>query len=128
MSDTTPIPTTGDQTNANADQDNEWSKRYQGLQRVLAQRDEALAASTADLDRLRQEHEQATAELTAFRDKEASANEEENARQQYEALRERFEPKPPAKPLGNNPVREWFEPERQQREREPIGSGLHFPT
>lgn len=128
MSDTTPIPATGDQTNANADQDNDWSKRYQGLQRVLAQRDEALAAATADLDRLRQEHEQADSELASYRERDASANEEETARQQYESLRERFEPKPPAKPLGNNPVRQWFEPETKPREREPIGSGLHFPT
>jgi hypothetical protein len=124
--DTTPAPE-GDQSIA--PQEN-WEQRYLGLQKVLAQRDTALHTSTADLDALRAEHEAATAELAEHRQKVTDANEEETARQQYDQLRERFEPNPPT-PMGSNPAvigADWTSAGGKYAERERTGTGTGWPT
>jgi hypothetical protein len=100
VTDTTPSPDSGD---SNTPQDN-WEGRYAGLQKVLAKRDTELSTATAELDRLRTEHEQALTDLATYRQRDVDASEEEQARQQYEQLRERFEEAPPT-PVGNNQQR-----------------------
>lgn len=105
-----PVSDAGNTTD-NAQQDN-WEQRYQGLQKVLAKRDTELTAATAQLDQLRAEREQAAAELETYRQRETDASEEEQARQQYEQLRARFEPEPPT-PIGNNPPRDWMDKQDQ---------------
>jgi hypothetical protein len=128
VTDTTPSPADGDTTNT--PQDNQWESRYAGLQKVVAKRDEALNTATAELDRLRAEHEAAQNELATFRQATVDASEEETARQQYEALKERFaEPNP--KPIGNNPARPargWEEgSEKRYADRERTGTSQGFP-
>jgi hypothetical protein len=102
--DTTPPPADGD---TNTEQDN-WEGRYSGLQRVLAKRDTELTTATTELGRLQAEHEQAIADLATYRQRDVDTSEEDLARQQFEQLRERFEPEP-VKPIGNNPARDWTE-------------------
>jgi hypothetical protein len=123
---TTPAPGSGE---TNGTQDN-WEQRYSGLQRVLAKRDETLAALTADLDRLKAEHAANDAELADFRQKTVDASEEEAARQTYEALRERFEREPP-KPSGRNPPRvpEWTDVREDTYAGRPRnGTGSGYPV
>jgi hypothetical protein len=86
-----------------------WEARYAGLQRVIAKRDESLHTATSELDALKAEKEALLTEVSDYRQSRVDADEEEKARIQYEALRERFEPAPP-KPIGNNPARDWADP------------------
>jgi hypothetical protein len=118
-----PTPSTDD----NSQQDN-WEARYKGLQAVLGKRDTDLSTTSAELDRLRAEHEQAIADLSTYRQRDVDASEEDLARQQYEALRTRFEADPP-KPIGNNPARDWTDGSGERyRERERTGTGQGWPT
>lgn len=99
MNDMTPSSDdSGDITN---DADN-WQGRYAGLQKVLSKRDTELTTATTSLDQLRKEHEQALADLATYRQRDVDTSEEEQARQQFESLKARFET-PPPKPIGNNP-------------------------
>lgn len=122
---TTPPPANGDTTN---EQDN-WQERYGGLQKVLSNRDTELTTATAELDRLRAEHEQAIADLATYRQREVDTSEEDLARQQFEALKDRFEPNP--KPIGNNPARPargWEDgSEKRYADRERTGTSQGFP-
>jgi hypothetical protein len=81
-----------------------WQQRYTGLQKVVATRDADLHTANAALDTLRLEHEQALARIAEYDQQAVDASEEEQARQTYEQLRERFETAPPT-PIGNNPAR-----------------------
>jgi chromosome segregation ATPase len=120
---TTPA-TTNDDTTEN------WEQRYAGLQKVLAKRDTELTTAQAALDALRAEHEQADADLATYRQRDVDASEEEQARTQYEALRERFEAEPPT-PVGNNqqrPARGWEDgSESAYAERERAGTSMGWP-
>ena len=93
---TTPSPDSGDSNTS----DN-WESRYAGLQKVLSKRDTDLTAAQAEADTLRKEREQVQAELEAYRQRDVDTSEEEQARQQYEDLKTRFEPEN-EKPIGNN--------------------------
>lgn len=124
MDDTTTPPADGGDNQQ--PQDN-WEGRYSGLQKVLAKRDTELATANASLGSLQEERDAALAELATYRQREVDASEEETARQQYEALRDRFEPAPP-KPIGNNPSADWLSSAGapnpyQTRERSGTGSG-----
>jgi hypothetical protein len=122
--DTTPPPADGDD---NTPQEN-WEGRYAGLQKVLSKRDTELTTATTELDRLKAEHEQAIAELGTYRQRDVDASEEDLARQQYDALRARFEPDPPT-PIGNNPQRRGWEDGsgNSYAERERTGTGTGWP-
>ena len=125
MPDTTPPAESGDITDA--PQDN-WEARYGGLQKVLAKRDTELTTATDELGRLRAEHEQAIADLATYRQRDVDASEDEQARQTYEQLRERFEAEPP-KPIGNNPARGWADgSDSRYADRERTGTGSGWPT
>lgn len=102
VADTTPPPADGDITNA---QEN-WESRYLGLQKVIAKRDTDLNTKQAELDALRAEHEAANTELAERRQRDVDTSEEDAARQQFEQLRERFDPAPT--PIGNSPARDWL--------------------
>lgn len=118
---TTPAPDSGEATE---DATDNWEGRYAGLQKVLSKRDTELGTANAELDRLRAEHEQAIADLATYRQREVDASEEDLARQQYEDLKQRFEPEPP-KPVGNNPQGGWMDAARSEyaeRSREGTGS------
>ena len=113
MSDTTPAPE-GDPNDANQENQpgagEDWQARYLGLQKVVAKRDEALRTERERLDALTAEHERISDEVAAYRQMKAAEVEEENARLQLEALKERFEP--PPVPVGINPpaARTWTDP------------------
>jgi len=109
---TTPSAVTADE--ATASQDNDWAARYTGLQKVIAKRDTELHTAREQFDSLRAEHEALLSELNEYRQSKVDAEEEEQARKQYDALRARFEPEPPT-PIANNPRGEWFNPERRTR-------------
>jgi hypothetical protein len=100
-----------EQAGASTTQDN-WEQRYIGLQRVIAKRDEAMHTMTGELDSLRAEKEALLSQINDYTQARVDEAEEEAARQQYEALRERFDPTPV--PVGNNPRGEWFNPEGRQ--------------
>jgi hypothetical protein len=111
----------------NAPQEN-WEQRYLGLQKVVAKRDEALNTKQAELDALRAEHEAATTRLNDYAQRDVDASEEEQARQQYELLRERFEETPT--PVGNNqarPAQGWEDATERYAERERTGTDSGFP-
>jgi Skp family chaperone for outer membrane proteins len=123
----TPPANSGD---TNAPQEN-WEQRYLGLQKVVAKRDAELNTRQAELDALRAEHEAATNRLNDYAQRDVDATEEEQARQQYEALRERFEAEPPT-PVGNNQQRtprDWTDQNERadyiERVRE--GTGMGWP-
>jgi hypothetical protein len=121
--DTTPIPANGEQT-----PEENWEQRYAGLQKVIAKRDGALADRQRALDALQAEHVAALLELADFRQKAVDASEDEAARQQYEQLRERFEPAPPT-PLGANPPRDWTDHADRQRSPKPeLAESTGYPT
>lgn len=119
----TPAPDAGEQS---SEQEN-WSARYAGLQKVLSKRDTDLATATSALDELRRQHEAAMTELAAFKAAEAAAGEEEAAKAAYEELRQRFEPK--FRNPAANPIRDaWSEGSAwADREREEVGTGMHWP-
>lgn len=96
----TPSPEGGD---SNQPQD-QWEVRYTGLQKVVAKRDADLTAANEAYATLQAQHAAAAAELETFRQRDAAANEEANARQTYDQLRARFEKAPPV-PAGSNPQR-----------------------
>lgn len=124
MPDTTPTPDTGDNTNAPEDN---WESRYGGLQKVLSKRDTELTTATSELGRLRAEHEQALADLNTYRQRDVDTSEDDNARQQFEQLKERFEPTP--KPVGNNPQRGWEDGSAERyASRERTGTDSGWPT
>ena len=121
---TTPPPADGD---INATQEN-WEQRYLGLQKVVAKRDADLTTRQAELDALRAEHEAATTRLSEYDQKAVDVTEEEQARQQYEALRTRFEAEPP-KPIGNNAARDWAGGSGERyAERERTGTSSGWPS
>ena len=126
MNDTTPSPDSGDITTTSDD----WQSRYVGLQKVVAKRDTELTTTQAELEQLRKEREQAQAELDTYRQRDVDASEEEQARQQYEALRTRFEEGPP-KPVGNNaqrPAKGWEDgSDTSWTTRGHNGNGSGFP-
>ena len=88
-----------------------WEQRYIGLQKVVAKRDTELATRLAELDALRAEHEATLTQVNEFTQREVDDKEEEEARQQFESLRERFDPapKPIANAIGRHSGKEWFE-------------------
>jgi hypothetical protein len=130
VNDTTPPANSG---NANT-QDN-WESRYSGLQKVLSKRDTELTTATSELDRLREEHAKLAEELDTYRQRDVDASEEEVARQQYEALRERFGTEETPRPVGNNPTRsnvgmgdDWLSgSDGGYASRERTGDGMGFP-
>jgi hypothetical protein len=112
---------------ATTTQEPDWVAKYKGAQRVIAARDEALATSQTELDRLRSEHEKAIADLATYRQRDVDASEEDLARQQYDQLRQRFEPEPP-KPIGNSQARSWADGSGERyAERERTGTGSGWP-
>jgi hypothetical protein len=123
--DTTPPPADGDITNP---QDTSWESRYTGLQKVLSKRDSELTSATTELGKLQDEHGKTLADLDTYRQRDVDASEEDIARQQFEALRARFEPEPP-KPIGNNPARRGWEEGSGERyaERERTGTSQGWP-
>ena len=108
MTENTTPPDSG--TNDAEPQEN-WEQRYIGLQKVLAKRDDALNTVNAALDALKAEHEAALSQVNEYRQKDVDIEEEEQARQQFESLRERFDPtpKPIDNAIGRHSGREWFE-------------------
>ncbi len=125
MDDTTPTPDSGEITDQ---QDTTWESRYQGLQKVLSKRDGELSTATTELGQLKEERAKTIAELETYRQRDVDASEEDVARQQFDALRARFEPEPP-KPVGNNPARGWEAgSESRYAERERTGTGTGWPT
>lgn len=113
------VTTTATPTTQPAEDD--WASRYTGLQRVLAKRDAELHTAQEAIDALKAEHEAALTELATHRQKAVDATEEENARAQFELLKERFEHTP--KPIGNKPSRHgaagWLDQPAPQPKRNP---------
>lgn len=121
--DTTPPANSGDTSTPS---DN-WEQRYKGLQKVVATRDADLHTKDAELAALREENEATKAALDTYRQRDVDTSEEEAARQQYEALRARFEQEPP-RPIGNNPARDWTDGNgRRYADRERAGDSGGFP-
>ena len=121
---TTPSSDSGDTTSP---QDTSWESRYTGLQKVLSKRDSELTGATTELGKLQEEHAKTLAELSTYRQRDVDASEEENARQQFEALRARFEPEP-SRPIGNNPARDWTDGSGSRyAERERVGTSQGWP-
>jgi hypothetical protein len=124
VDDTTPSPADGDITNP---QDTSWESRYTGLQKVLSKRDGELTSATTELGQLKDEHAKTIAELDTYRQRDVDASEEDIARQQFEALKERFDP--PPKPIGNNPQRDWAEGSGSRyADRPRAGTSQGWPT
>jgi hypothetical protein len=126
VDDTNPAPASGDATEGSQEND----AAYRGLQKVLSKRDADLATALNAYEALKAEHEAATTELTTFRERDAQANEEEQARQTYEQLRQRFDSPPPV-PAGNNPAvigATWADSGGKYAERERTGTGTGWPT
>ena len=98
-SETTPADP-GDADNSN------WEARYRGLQKVLSTRDRELATAVAERQTLAAQIEAQKADLTEyeeFRQAKAAADAEQSEREQYEALRAKFDaeepaPSPPQRP------------------------------
>jgi len=118
--------------NDNTNDSSNWEQRYKGLQKVVSTRDEALNTLEADRDRLAAEHAASIAELETYRQRDVDNSEEEAARQNYEQLRQRFEPENP-RPISVNPSRVdkagWEDAvgnPYSQRERKGTSSG--WPT
>lgn len=124
MDDMTPSSDDSGDTN---DADN-WQGRYAGLQKVLAKRDSELSTANASLDQLRKESEQALADLDTYRQRDVDTSEEDLARQQFEALRTRFEAPAPT-PIGNNAARDWTDSQSERYgDRERTGTSQGFPV
>src|SRR4051794_29290520 len=82
-----------------------YKAKYDGLQRAFNKRHDEFTTTSKALETATERQAELEAELSAYRARDAEANQEERDRQAYEALRTRFEEEPPS-PLRHNERRD----------------------